>query len=61
MAVTRTEIGAFPSSSRSEKIIDTVSHAGERIVKANRSIRAQELSVVGRANVDMVPALARKK
>ena len=43
-----------------EKIIDTVSDAGERIVKANRSIRAQELSVVARANVDMVPAPVRK-
>ena len=42
-AITRTEIGA-------------VSHTGERIVKANRSIRAQELSVVRRANVDIVPA-----
>ena len=30
-------------------------------MKANRSIRAQELSVVRRANVDMVPAPARKK
>ena len=42
-AITRTEIGA-------------VSHAGEPIVKADRSIRAQESSVVRRANVDIVPA-----
>ena len=40
-----------------EKIIDTVSHAGERIVKANRSIRAKKLSVVRRAKVGMVPAI----
>ena len=41
--------------------LDTVSHAGEQIVKANRSIHAQELSVVRRANVDIVPTPARKK
>ena len=44
----------------SRKIIDTVSHAGERIVKANRSVRAQELSAVRRTNVNIVPAPAQK-
>ena len=33
--------------------IGAVSHAGERILKANRMMRAQELSVVRRVNVDM--------
>ena len=44
-----------------DKIFDTVSHACEQIVKTNRSIRTQELSVVRRANVDIVPASGPKK
>ena len=36
-------------------------HEGERIGTANRSIRAQELSVVEASEVDIVPAPARKK
>ena len=37
------------------------SHEGERIGMANRSIRAQELSVVEASEVDMVRAPAREK
>ena len=37
------------------------SHEGERIGTVNRSIRAQELSVVEASEVDIVPAPARKK
>ena len=37
------------------------SHEGERIGTANRSIRAQELSVVEASEVDIVRAPARKK
>ena len=37
------------------------SHDGEQIGKANRSIRAQELSVVEASEVDIVPAPAPKK
>ena len=52
VAITR----AVPFGLRPEKTI-----VGVGPMKANRSIRAQELSVVRRANVDIVPAPARKK
>ena len=52
VAITR----AVPFGLRPEKTI-----VGVGPMKVNRSICAQELSVVRRANVDIVPAPARKK
>ena len=37
------------------------SHEGERTGKANRSIRAQKMSVVNASEFDIVPAPVRKK